>query len=116
MVSIDIGAAPRSDDVPGAAEHAVPVKPIGRFIAHWEALAERVSRRGGTANIAIIGGGAGGVELALSVQHRLSRGSERPGAVAMTIVDAAAELLPRPQRRHPRQVRADPRRAGNRGR
>ena len=94
VVSIDIGAAPRSDDVPGAAEHAVPVKPIGRFIAHWEALAERVSRRGGKANIAVVGGGAGGVELALSVQHRLSRGSERPGAVAMTIVDAAAELLP----------------------
>ena len=90
-VSIDIGSAPRTIDVPGAAEHAVPVKPIGRFVARWEALADRVSRRGGPVRIAVVGGGAGGVELALSVQHRLSRGT---GAVAMTVVDAAPVLLP----------------------
>ena len=90
-VSIDIGSAPRTADVPGAAEHAVPVKPIGRFVARWEALAERVSRRDGPVRIAVVGGGAGGVELALSAQHRLSRGT---GAVAMTVVDASDVLLP----------------------
>ena len=90
-VSIDIGSAPRTVDVPGAAEHAVPVKPIGRFVRRWEALADRLSRRAGPVRIAVVGGGAGGVELALSVQHRLSRGT---GAVAMTIVDAAGVLLP----------------------
>ena len=91
VVSIDIGSAPRTADVPGAAEHAVPVKPIGGFIAHWEALAERLSRRDGPVRIAVVGGGAGGVELALSVQHRLSRGA---GQVALTVVDAADTLLP----------------------
>ena len=90
-VSIDIGSAPRTADVPGAAEHAVPVKPIGRFVARWEALAGRLSRREGPVRIAVVGGGAGGVELALSVQHRLSRGA---GAVAMTVVDAAPLLMP----------------------
>ena len=34
-VSIDIGSAPRTVDVPGAAEHTVPVKPIGRFVARF---------------------------------------------------------------------------------
>ncbi|MDE0335480.1 MAG: selenide, water dikinase SelD [Defluviicoccus sp.] len=90
-VSIDIGSAPRTVDVPGAAEHAVPVKPIGRFVQRWNALAERLSRRAGPVRIAVVGGGAGGVELALSVQHRLSRGAV---AVAMTVVDAAPALLP----------------------
>ena len=90
-VSIDIGSAPRTVDVPGAAEHAVPVKPIGRFVRRWDALAERLSRRAGPVRIAVVGGGAGGVELALSVQHRLSRGAV---AVAMTVVDAAPALLP----------------------
>ena len=31
IVSLDIGSTPRSDDVPGAAEHTVAVKPIDRF-------------------------------------------------------------------------------------
>ncbi|MDE0056952.1 MAG: selenide, water dikinase SelD [Defluviicoccus sp.] len=93
-VSIDIGSAPPARDVPGAAEHAVPVKPIGRFVAHWEALAERARGRAGRTRIAVVGGGAGGVELALSVQHRLSRGAAPAGDIAITVVDAAATLLP----------------------
>ena len=93
-VSIDIGSAPRTDDVPGATEHAVPVKPIGRFVARWEALAERARGRAGKTRIAVVGGGAGGVELALSVRHRLSISSGRDDDVALTVVDAAATLLP----------------------
>src|SRR2546421_12139009 len=31
LLSIDIGSAPRSDDVPGAGAHAIAVKPIPRF-------------------------------------------------------------------------------------
>src|SRR6266852_3960980 len=70
VVSLDIGSTPRLDDVPGAAEHTVSVKPISHFAVRWEALLERV-RQGGHIRLAIVGGGAGGVELALSAQHRL---------------------------------------------
>ena len=38
VLSIDIGSTPRSDDVPGAAERTIAVKPIDRFGARWEAL------------------------------------------------------------------------------
>src|ERR1700739_1190028 len=31
VVSLDIGSTPRLDDVPGAAAHTVPVKPIDHF-------------------------------------------------------------------------------------
>src|SRR5229473_2703382 len=70
VVSLDIGSTPRLDDVPGAAEHTVSVKPISRFAARWEALLERAQDQG-QIRLAIVGGGAGGVELALSAQHRL---------------------------------------------
>ncbi|MFZ3236745.1 MAG: hypothetical protein WA184_15420, partial [Stellaceae bacterium] len=36
FLSLDIGSAPRAEDVPGAAEHTVPVKPIAHFAARWE--------------------------------------------------------------------------------
>src|SRR5438876_3724269 len=70
VVSLDIGSTPRLDDVPGAAEHTVSVKPISHFAARWEALLKRAQDQG-QIRLAIVGGGAGGVELALSAQHRL---------------------------------------------
>ncbi len=72
ILSLDIGSAPRSDDVPGAAEHAIAVKPIDGFAERWEALLAR-AREMPRLRLAIVGGGAGGVELALSAQHRLAQ-------------------------------------------
>lgn len=70
-VSIDIGSAPATNDTPGAAEHTVPVKPISRVLLHWEALRDRLLRSDKPARIAVVGAGAGGVELLLAIQHRL---------------------------------------------
>jgi selenide, water dikinase len=72
LVSLDIGSTPRLDDVPGAADHTTAVKPIADFAARWEALLAR-AQNGGQVRLAIVGGGAGGVELALSAQHRLAQ-------------------------------------------
>src|SRR6266851_4069430 len=77
VVSLDIGSTPRLGDVPGAAEHTISVKPIDRFAARWEALLER-ARGEGHVRLAIVGGGAGGVELALSAHHRLRELLGRP--------------------------------------
>jgi selenide,water dikinase len=71
FLSLDIGSTPRLDDVPGATEYTVSVKPIAQFGARWEALLER-ARDLDRLRLAIVGGGAGGVELALSAQHRLA--------------------------------------------
>src|SRR5438445_11548052 len=71
VLSIDIGSAPRSDDVPGAAEHATAVKPIDRFAAPWGALLAR-TREMPRLRLAVVGGGAGGVGLALWAQHCLA--------------------------------------------
>jgi selenide,water dikinase len=72
LLSIDIGSTPRPDLVPGAAEHAIAVKPIDRFARRWEALLER-ARQMRRLRLAVIGGGAGGVELALAAHYRLGQ-------------------------------------------
>jgi selenide,water dikinase len=95
LLSIDIGSAPRSDDVPGAAEHTIAVKPIARVAARWEALLARAPKLP-RLRLAVVGGGAGGVELALSAQHRLARLSA--GTVEVTLVTREA-LLPSHNRR-----------------
>jgi len=71
VVSLDIGSAPRAAEVPGAVAHTVPVKPIANFAARWEALLDRARDMRGF-RLAVVGGGAGGVELALAAHHRLS--------------------------------------------
>lgn len=71
VVSIDVGIAPAIDAIEGAAEHAIAVKPIGSFLSKFNDLLERCRRPDGPRQIAVIGGGAGGVELLLSVRTRL---------------------------------------------
>ena len=72
LLSLDVGAAPDLDAIPGAAQHAVPVKPIAEFGKRWLAFVERAR---GPQKIVVIGGGAGGVELALAIDHCLAEAS-----------------------------------------
>jgi selenide,water dikinase len=88
ILSLDIGSAPRSDVVPGATAHAIAVKPIDRFAVRWEGLIAR-AREVPRLRLAVIGGGAGGVELALSAQHRLAQLT----SVEVTLV-TGGRLLP----------------------
>jgi len=71
LLSINSGSRPSVVTVPGAEEYALVAKPIDVFLQRWEKLQQRVLASRGNFNIAIIGGGAGGVELALSTQLRL---------------------------------------------
>ena len=73
LLSINTGSRPRTIDVPGALEHALPVKPIDQWLRDWQTLQVRLLKSRGDFRILVVGGGAGGVELALSTQHRLSR-------------------------------------------
>jgi len=69
-------AAAAQAGAPSASGTAItPVKPIDGFCKRWDAIVARVLRlpTGATAKIVVVGGGAGGVELALSMQARLSR-------------------------------------------
>jgi selenide,water dikinase len=98
FVSLDIGSTPRAEDVPGAAEHTVSVKPIDRFARRWEAVLARAQRRDHL-RLAVVGGGAGGVELALSAQYRLAGVLAAPPEITLVTRD---RLLPS----HNERVRA----------
>jgi pyridine nucleotide-disulfide oxidoreductase family protein len=74
LLSIDIGSTPATISVSGAAEYAVPAKPVSQLLAHWYQIVDNVNQNPQIKRrIAIAGGGAGGVELALSMQAHLQR-------------------------------------------
>ena len=70
-MSIDVGIVPDLASIVGAVEHGIAVKPIGSFLSKFESLMARCKLPDGPRRIAVIGGGAGGVELLLSVRSRL---------------------------------------------
>ncbi|MGQ0749840.1 MAG: FAD-dependent oxidoreductase [Betaproteobacteria bacterium] len=79
VLSLNIGSTPDWDTIPGAFEHGVPVKPLARFVQAWHGLKRNVQRSQKQSVIALIGAGAGGVELALAMRFGLGK---RPGGDA----------------------------------
>ncbi|MBD3655527.1 selenide, water dikinase SelD [Marinobacter sp.] len=98
LLSINIGSSPRVRDVTGASEFAVPVKPINGFNNRWLGLLARLENHQGPMTVAIVGAGAGGVELALAMQFRLrkelAKRGDDAGELHFHLFDAATELLP----------------------
>jgi len=98
VLSINIGSTPRLQGVPGAARHVVAVKPIARFNERWLALLERVQRHAGTTTVAVVGAGAGGVELLLAMQFRLRNAlaalGRDPDEVVFHLFTDSACILP----------------------
>lgn len=90
-------------------QHSVtPVKPIDKFGARWDLILERAytlatqvapdGSQGARVRVCVVGGGAGGVELALAMQARLRKEYEARGAsgalVEMTLVARSPVLMP----------------------
>ena len=72
LLSLDTGSTPKTIDTPGAAQYAIPAKPVPVFLAAWESIIKEVAANPKqTIRIATVGGGAGGVELAFNIQARL---------------------------------------------
>ncbi|MEG4148646.1 FAD-dependent oxidoreductase [Microcoleus sp. Pol12B5] len=79
VLSVDIGSTPATLSVPGAAKYAIAAKPVPEFLASWNQLiSERQNSLQKPLRIAIVGGGAGGVELALNMQSRLGKEGNPP--------------------------------------
>ncbi len=89
LLSIDIGSRPNTATVPGAAEHALPVKPIDSFLPRYTALRARVVE-GHSRHVLLVGAGAGGVELLLAAEHSLRQLA--PG-MRFTLVAGGADIL-----------------------
>ena len=98
ILSVNIGSAPKVGDVSGATEHAVPVKPINGFNNRWLSLLSRLENHDGPMTVAVVGAGAGGVELTLAMQFRLRNELEKrghdPDQLHFHLFDADQQILP----------------------
>ena len=101
VLSFNIGATPYTDAIAGAFEHGVPVKPLRRFVNAWTSIHEAVRRPNDPVTIAVVGAGAGGVELILALHHRFCVDAGGASRVALHLLTDAATILPD----HPPAVR-----------
>ena len=101
LLSINVGSTPRAHDVPGAAKLTVSVKPVDQFLVRWPRLIEEIrASNAQRIRVAIVGGGAGGVELTLSTQHRLrAELPDKASALEFHLVTDTETLLPTHNRR-----------------
>jgi selenide,water dikinase len=94
LLSINCGSAPGLAAIPGAAAVGLPVKPISQFLPRWSALLRRLrNAAAGHCRLAVVGGGAGGVELALAMHYRLHE-REQARRADLQLINAAPALLP----------------------
>jgi len=96
-LSIDIGSAPDTK-ITGAADFAIPVKPVSNFNRRWEQARQRIIETAAPQRIGVIGGGAGGIELLLAIRHhlreRLTEVGRDPDVLSFHLVAASDRILP----------------------
>ncbi|MEE8459876.1 MAG: FAD-dependent oxidoreductase, partial [Phycisphaerales bacterium] len=93
IACFNIGSTVAGLDLPGVREHALPTRPIGRFVGRVDELLGRARAHDGGSpfRVIVVGAGAGGVELAFTVQHRLA--AETGRAPAMQLLDGGPRIL-----------------------
>jgi selenide,water dikinase len=108
-LSIDTGSTPATVTVPGAADWAIPAKPVPDLLRAWEQWLQEV-RQGAILSpcLAIVGGGVGGVELAFNMQVRLQQvlgeTGRSPQAVTLHLIHRGADLAKGRNRSTRRQI------------
>jgi selenide,water dikinase len=98
LLSINTGSRPNRINIPGVDEFALAAKPIDVFLQRWQRLVQRVREHDGDFRVVVVGGGAGGVELALSTQWRLQRElravGKDPARLHFQLVTRGTEIMP----------------------
>ena len=86
VASVDIGITSEMPSLRGFSEHGVPAKPLGAFAAKWREFLET----GRSGQVAVIGAGIAGVELALAMAHALRTRARDP---RVTLIDRSDGLV-----------------------
>jgi pyridine nucleotide-disulfide oxidoreductase family protein len=89
--SIDSGPTANLGQLAGAAEHALPIRPIEGFIAAWPGLLESARRKTREFKLTIVGDGAAAVELAFAIQARFA--SEGLSRARLTLIGGNRQML-----------------------
>jgi selenide, water dikinase len=76
FISLNIGSRPDAVKIPGAAEHAIGIKPIDKFLQEWNRIStdaiSRIESRSDYSML-IVGGGPASVEFALAAQQKIHK-------------------------------------------
>jgi selenide,water dikinase len=88
LVSIGAGSVPRQMETLATHPGFVPIKPMFSALQRLDSAVQAFSSQ--PLRIAIIGGGAAGVEVALCTEHRIRNSGGQP---EMTLVDANSRIL-----------------------
>jgi selenide,water dikinase len=70
LLSIDTGPVIDLQSIEGMAEHAIALRPIESLIGQWQRMLTHLAEVQDTNTLTMIGGGAGGIELALAFAYR----------------------------------------------
>ncbi len=97
VLSVDVGSTPDVRAIPGALEHGTRVKPVAGFLRAWERILAE-SHSGNLTSLVFVGGGAGAVELAAAMHHRLANEAPASAARIVLLTDAASILPTHPER------------------
>ena len=93
-LSLDIGSTPQAINVTGADQYAIPAKPVPLFLQAWSELQQLAANNGDRdLPIAIVGGGAGGVELALNMQICLQQLLKANQTLTISLLHRGKQLL-----------------------
>ena len=95
ILSINIGSTPSMATVTGDTTRLIPIKPMEHFIDRWHAVLEQIKTSTKPRHIAVVGGGAGSVELLLAIQYRLQQqlGSAATELVQYSLFTKQAQVL-----------------------
>lgn len=93
-ISLDIGSASRGLlDTKGAIEHTIPTRPISELVKCLEKETENLAKRHkdepSPTKVLVVGGGAAGIELSMSIAGRWKEFSPE-----ITLIHSGTELLP----------------------
>lgn len=107
LLSIDIGSTPQKPTVLGDEQIIIPAKPVPLFLENWRRIVEQVTRHPEQPLcLGIVGGGVGGVELAMNMQSRLRAvlrsANKSPDGLTFHLFHRGAQLMPQ----HNRWVRS----------
>lgn len=89
LASLDIGITAEMPAIPGFAEHALGAKPLDIYASRWRAFLVKVQAGQPRPEVAVIGAGVAGVELAMAMSHALRQAGATP---QVHLIEAAAGL------------------------
>ncbi len=93
LVSLNVGSTVAGLDLPGIRAHALPTRPISGFIRRVGDLVAQARNHDPQTpfRVVVVGAGAGGVELAFTIQYRLAAETQRP--VTVHLLDNGPRIL-----------------------